>query len=114
MKHKILLTLSVLSLLTSCSSTYSLSELTHAKVNKYLKNNETEVSEITYNSYSSFAKKFTKLVYSTLDEEESIGISIPDAYLTFSMLAYISTDEARNDVLSYLELNDVNELKIAT
>lgn len=71
------------------------------------------ISSTTFNSYTSFAKKFSSLMMeiNNTEKEESLGISIPDAYLCLAITGVISTDEARNDVLSYLELKDMNELR---
>ena len=71
------------------------------------------MSSTTYDSYTSFAKKFASLMMAAnnKEKEESLGISIPDAYLCLAITGAISTDEARNDVLSYLELKDMDELR---
>lgn len=72
-----------------------------------------DISSTTFNSYTSFAKKFSSLMMeiNNTEKEESLGISIPDAYLCLAITGVISTDEARNDVLSYLELKDMDELR---
>lgn len=72
-----------------------------------------DISSTTFNSYTSFAKKFSSLMMevNNTKKEESLGISIPDAYLCLAITGVISTDEARNDVLSYLELKDMDELR---
>ena len=81
-----------------------------AKITNKINNN---LSSTTYNSYTSFVKKFVSYMMevNNKDEEDSLGISIPDAYLCLAITGVISTDEARNDVLSYLELKDMNELR---
>ena len=81
-----------------------------AKISEVRNNN---MSSTTYDSYTSFAKKFASLMMAAnnKEKEESLGISIPDAYLCLAITGAISTDEARTDVLSYLELKDMNELR---
>lgn len=81
-----------------------------AKISEVRNNN---MSSTTYDSYTSFAKKFASLMMAAnnKEKEESLGISIPDAYLCLAITGAISTDEARTDVLSYLELKDMDELR---
>ncbi len=81
-----------------------------AKISEVRNNN---ISSTTYDSYTSFAKKFTSLMMAAnnKEKEESLGISIPDAYICLAITGAISNDEARNDVLSYLELKDMDELR---
>ena len=81
-----------------------------AKTSEVINN---DISSTTFNSYTSFAKKFSSLMMeiNNTKKEESLGISIPDAYLCLAITGVISTDEARNDVLSYLELKDMDELR---
>ena len=74
------------------------------------------MSETTYNSYKAFAKKFVTLmmeVNNPLDDEKSMAISIPDAYLSLAITGIISDENGLQDVLSYLELEDINALKNA-
>ena len=87
--------------------------LTTPKVAKITNKINNNLSSTTYNSYTSFVKKFVSYMMevNNKDEEESLGISIPDAYLCLAITGVISTDEARNDILSYLELKDMNELR---
>lgn len=76
----------------------------------------TDMSAMTYNSYISFTKKFTKLVMSTNNSgsnEGNLGISIPDAYLCLAQIAMISDDYGKGDILSYLDLSSMDELKIS-
>lgn len=116
MKNKKFLAIFTLPLLlSSCIGKVELDgEITRSKVNKFLDRASYSLSEVTYNSYSSFAKKFAKLALNSMEKEESVGVSIPDAYLAFSICALISNDVAREDVLNYLELEDIEELKLAT
>ena len=87
--------------------------LTTPKLAKISEVRNYDISSTTFNSYTSFAKKFASLMMevNNKDKEESLGISIPDAYLCLAITGVISTDEARNDVLSYLELKDMDELR---
>ncbi len=74
------------------------------------------MSETTYNSYRAFAKKFVTLmmeVNNPVDEEKSMAISIPDAYLSLAITGIISDESGLQDILSYLELEDINALKNA-
>jgi len=74
------------------------------------------MSETTYNSYRAFAKKFVTLmmeVNNPVDDEKSMAISLPDAYLSLAITGIISDENGLQDVLSYLELEDVNALKNA-
>ena len=74
------------------------------------------MSELTYDSYSAFAHKFvsTMMDANNSKNEDSLGISIPDAYLCLAIVGAISTDEARADILNYLELPDMDALRTAT
>ena len=87
--------------------------LTTPKLEKVTKTQNRNMSSITYDSYCAFAKKFTSLMMEVNNKENegSLGISIPDAYLCLAITGAISTDAARNDVLSYLELNNMDELR---
>lgn len=87
--------------------------LTTPKLAKISEVRNYDISSTTFNSYTSFAKKFASLMMAAnnKEKEESLGISIPDAYLCLAITGVISTDEARNDVLSYLELKDMDELR---
>ena len=93
--------------------TSNLNRLTTPKVEKVTDKYNNQMSQTTYKSYTAFTKKFAKLAIETTnkEKEESLGVSIPDAYLCLAISAVISDDEARNDVLSYLELNSVDELR---
>ena len=74
------------------------------------------MSETTYNSYKAFAKKFVTLmmeVNNPLDDEKSMAISIPDAYLSLAITGIISDENGLQDVLSYLELENINALRNA-
>ena len=87
--------------------------LTMPKLDKITNERVIDISSTAYNSYIAFAKKFTSLMMevNNRENEGSLGISIPDAYLCLAITGAISTDEARNDVLSYLELNNMDELR---
>lgn len=74
------------------------------------------MSETTYNSYKAFAKKFVTLmmeVNNPVDDEKSMAISLPDAYLSLAITGIISDESGLQDVLSYLELENINALKNA-
>ncbi|MBR6865638.1 MAG: hypothetical protein IKM80_00115 [Bacilli bacterium] len=74
------------------------------------------MSETTYNSYRAFAKKFVTLmmeVNNPLDDEKSMAISLPDAYLSLAITGIISDENGLQDVLSYLELENISALKNA-
>ena len=75
--------------------------------------NEKQMSVTTFNSYKAFSKKFVSLMMqvNNSDDEKSMSVSIPDAYLCLAITGIISSTEAMNDVISYLELNNVDELK---
>ena len=90
-----------------------LNRLTTPKLGKETKVLNYEMSSTTYNSYMSFAKKFTSLMMEVNNgkEEASLGISIPDAYICLAITGAISTDEARDDVISYLGLSNMDELR---
>ena len=111
----LLLSLSIFSLVACVSKgqKITLSRLTTPTVNKISNKNHYQISQTTYNSYSAFAKKFSKLAISETnkEKEESLGISIPDAYLCLAITGAVSNNAARNDVLSYLELQNVEELR---
>ena len=93
--------------------TIPMNRLTTPKVTKVTNENHFDMSPTTYNSYTSFAKKFTSLMMeiNNSNNEKSLGISIPDAYICLAICGVISTDEARNDILSYLELSNMDELR---
>ena len=90
--------------------------LAPAAVNKYSNDPTLAMSETTYNSYTAFAKKFSSLMIQlgNANGEKSLGVSIPDAYLCFAIMGIISDQAGCNDVLSYLELSSVDELKAAS
>ena len=90
--------------------------LAPAAVNKYSNDPTLAMSETTYNSYTAFAKKFSSLMIQlgNANGEKSLGVSIPDAYLCFAITGIISDQAGCNDVLSYLELSSVDELKAAS
>lgn len=90
--------------------------LAPSNVNKYSATTNLAMSQTTYDSYTAFAKKFTTLMMQigSANGEKSLGISIPDAYLCFAITGIISDQTACNDILSYLELSSVDELKTAS
>ncbi|MBR6225849.1 MAG: hypothetical protein IKQ78_01380 [Bacilli bacterium] len=75
------------------------------------------MSETTYNSYKAFAKKFVTLMMEVNNpagsSEESLAISIPDAYIALAITGIISDENGLQDVLSYLELENITALKNA-
>ena len=75
-----------------------------------------KISQKSFESYTAFAKKFSYLMLrvNNSTDEKSMAVSIPDAYISLAIMAAISTDTARNDILSYLELNNMEQLKTAT
>lgn len=98
----------------SSAPTIELNCLTTPKVEKESEEYYFDLSSNTANSYRSFATKFSSLCFNTMRSsgfEDSLGVSIPDAYLCFALEGIISNDAARADILSYLELNNVDELK---
>ena len=113
--RKILTLIAIARALPSCKlfNKNKLNQLTTPKVRKIVKENYFDMSQKTYDSYMAFARKFTSYMMevNNSEKEESLGISIPDAYLCLAICGAISTDDARNDVLSYLELNDMDELR---
>ena len=113
--RKILTLIAIAMALPSCKlfNKNKLNQLTTPKVRKIVKENYFDMSQKTYDSYMAFARKFTSYMMevNNSEKEESLGISIPDAYLCLAICGAISTDDARNDVLSYLELNDMDELR---
>lgn len=92
------------------------SMLAPSTVSKYSDTPHTTMSQTTYNSYTSFAKKFTTLMMQigSANGEKSLGVSIPDAYLCFAISGIISSPAACNDVLSYLGLSSIEDLKTAS
>jgi hypothetical protein len=75
-----------------------------------------EMSETAYNSYLSFSQKFTKLAFQSSiasKGEISLGVSLPDAYLNLALCGFISSPEAENDILAFLNLNSESELMSA-
>ena len=91
-------------------------QLTKARLEKISETYNNTLSKSTYDSYMAFAKKFTSLAIQTnieKDGEKSLGVSIPDAYLCLAILGAISDDAARDDVLSYLELSSVEDMRLA-
>ena len=119
MKYRRLLTLlAIATALPSCNlfqRKIKLNQLTTPKVKKIVRENNFEMSNLTYKSYMAFARKFTSYIMevNNKEDEKSLGISIPDAYLCLAISGAISDDEARNDVLAYLELNNMDELRTA-
>jgi len=103
--------------LVSCQKPWATSkQLTKAKLEKISETYNNTLSQSTYDSYMAFAKKFTSLVIQTSIEKEgekSLGVSIPDAYFCLAILGAISDDAARSDVLSYLELASVEDMRTA-
>lgn len=92
-----------------------INQLVKPTVEKVTKTYNSNLSQATYNSYSAFSKKFVSYMMevNNLEKEDSLGISIPDAYLCLAITGVISTDDARADILNYLELSDMNALRTA-
>ena len=69
----------------------------------------------SYESYMAFARKFVPSIMAenTNEEETSMSVSIPDAYLAIAIAGIISDAKALTEVLSYLELSSEAELKEA-
>ena len=74
------------------------------------------MSLTTYNSYKAFAKKFVTLMMDVNNstDEKSLAISIPDAYIALAITGIISDQNGLQDVLNYLELDNVQALRTAT
>ena len=113
--NKVIVSILMLSVLSACNfnNNQKLTRLTTPKVEKISNQNNVLMSKKTFDSYLAFVKKFTSLMMevNNKEDEQSLAISIPDAYLCFAITGAISDDAARKDVLSYLELNDVTELR---
>lgn len=90
--------------------------LAPSTVEKYSDTRNNVMSQTTYDSYTAFAKKFASLMMQigSANGEKSLGVSIPDAYLCFAISGIISDEDSCNDVLAYLELDSVDELKTAS
>ena len=115
---KALLPLILLTSLSACNSaTISIEggRLTTPKINKVSDKYQNQMSQKTYDSYLAFAKKFTSFVMdvNNLEDEKSLGISIPDAYICLAITGVLSKEESMDDVLSYLELSSLEELRTA-
>ena len=76
---------------------------------------EDSMSETTYDSYKAFTKKFVTLVMNANNsiDEKSMAVSIPDAYLCLAITGIISDQNCLQDVLNYLELDNMQALKNA-
>lgn len=113
---QILLPLTLFSIV-ACQSkeqVLNLNRLITPTVNKISNKERTILTEESLNSYCAFTRKFTSLVMETAkseNEESSLAISLPDAYLSLAILGLISDDEARDDILSYLEVENQVKLK---
>ena len=77
-----------------------------------------DMSLTTYNSYKAFAKKFVTLMMDVNNpagsSEESLAISIPDAYIALAITGIISDQNGLQDILDYVELDNAAALKTAT
>ena len=72
------------------------------------------MSKSTYDSYKKFSGEFVSLIMETNNQKQvSMGISIPDAYINFAILAATSEGAIKDDIFSLLQLNTYNELKTA-
>lgn len=104
----------LLTTLIACNSSSPANKLTKASVNKVSEVSQFDMSQLTYDSYVSFAKKFTKIAIGEnikANGEISVGVSIPDAYICLAIVGVISLDDARQDILNFLGLNSVEELR---
>ncbi len=74
-----------------------------------------DMSKTTYDSYMAFANKFVSFMMkvNNSSNEQSMGVSIPDAYICLAIVGAISDDAARSDILNYLELANMDELRTA-
>ena len=108
-----LLPIAISLLLTSCQGATNLHRLTTPKIEKISTTLFHTMSETTYRSYMAFARKFSSLMWQYNDVSESLGLSIPDAYLCLAITGIISTEDAYQDVLSYLELENSEQLRTA-
>ena len=76
------------------------------------------MSLTTYNSYKAFAKKFVTLMMDVNNpagsSEESLAISIPDAYIALAITGIISDQNGLQEILDYVELDNAAALKTAT
>ena len=88
-------------------------QLVKASVTKVSDKCDRNMSQATYDSYSAFAKKFSSLMMevNNKEKEDSLAISIPDAYLCLAITGVISDNDARNDILNYLELPSMDALR---
>ena len=114
---KLITSIMLLGILTGCNYGPRLNRLTTPKIEKVsLDLLNKQMSLKSFNSYNAFAKKFSYLMLTAnnSDVEKSMAVSIPDAYICFALTAAISTDEARSDILNYLELTNMEELKVTT
>ena len=114
-KSLLLLPLTFLLSLTSCQTGFksNLKYVVKSKVNKIRNENYLNISQTTYDSYYEFAKTFASLSFNKQEKEESFGVSIPDAYICLSIIAVISTEKAQKEVLDFLNLSSLEELKTA-
>ena len=115
-KKTFLLGLTLVSLVACQNADISAySRLTTDKLEKISTKNYFDLSSKTYDSYMAFARKFTSLMMkeNNLSNEQSLGISIPDAYLCLAIVGITSIKEACDDVLNYLELSSISELRVA-
>ncbi len=115
-KKSFLLGLTLVSLVACQNADISAySRLTTDKLEKISTTNYFDLSSKTYDSYMAFARKFTSLMMkeNNLSNEQSLGISIPDAYLCLAIVGITSIKEACDDVLNYLELSSISELRVA-
>ena len=62
------------------------------------------LSQTTYDSYCAFAENFVPFILSSANLNESVALSIPDAYLAFALTAYSSTEPAQGEFLDFLGL----------
>ena len=92
-----------------------LNALVRPEAVKLVEKIDTGMSKKTYDSYKSFSKKFSSLMIEVNNsvKESSVSVSIPDAYIGFAISGIISDSLGLADVLSYLELDSLDEMRTA-
>ncbi|MCI5745104.1 MAG: hypothetical protein MR270_02340 [Erysipelotrichaceae bacterium] len=91
--------------------------LTTPKRNSTTNVYEAFISNETYDSYKTFTNNFVPLCFNTsiLEKgEQSLGVSIPDAYLCFAITTIVSDDNVQKELLAFMGLNSIDKLKVAT
>ena len=106
-------TLAITLPLASVQNVPELNRLTTPRMEKVREVPNEFISKTTYDSYMAFTRKFTDLMMEVNNgkNEKSMGVSIPDAYICLAIMGVISSDAAREDVMSYLELDTMDDLR---